>query len=210
VPALAVALAYFSIPIALAAFVSRRPDVEFGWVFWAFAVFIMACGTTHVSGIWTLWFPDYVMEGVVKGFTALASVATAIGLWPLLPKALALPSPEQLRKARQDFETEKAERLKAERSLRALEQHRQIERLVAVTPDAVIVVDDDGVVRFANEAASNLFGKAADAFVGQPFGGFRSPRARSRRSRYRAATPSRSARCGSPIANGATRPRISS
>ena len=94
-----IALAYFSIPIALSVFVSKRPDVEFGWVFWAFAIFIMACGTTHVFGIWTLWYPDYVMEGAVKGFTALASVATAIGLWPLLPKALALPSPEQLRRA---------------------------------------------------------------------------------------------------------------
>jgi signal transduction histidine kinase/ActR/RegA family two-component response regulator len=165
-----IALAYFSIPIALATFVSRRPDVEFGWVFWAFAIFIMACGTTHVFGIWTLWYPDYVMEGAVKGFTALASVATAIGLWPLLPKALALPSPEQLRRAWQAFETEKAERLKAEKSLRAIEQHRQIERLVAVTPDAVVVVDRDGIVRFANDAAVKLFGKRADAFIGGAFG----------------------------------------
>jgi len=165
-----IALAYFSIPIALAAFVSKRPDVEFGWVFWAFAIFIMACGTTHVFGIWTLWYPDYVMEGAVKGFTALASVATAIGLWPLLPKALALPSPEQLRRAWQAFETEKAERLKAEKSLRALEQHRQIERLVAVTPDAVVVVDRGGIVQFANDAAVKLFGKQADAFVGATFG----------------------------------------
>src|SRR5689334_18654195 len=44
-----IALAYFSIPFALAIFVSKRRDVEFGWVFWAFAVFIMACGVTHVS-----------------------------------------------------------------------------------------------------------------------------------------------------------------
>jgi signal transduction histidine kinase/ActR/RegA family two-component response regulator len=165
-----IALAYFSIPVALSVFVSKRPDVEFGWVFWAFAIFIMACGTTHVFGIWTLWYPDYVMEGAVKGFTALASVATAIGLWPLLPKALALPAPEQLRRAWQAFETEKAERLKAEKSLRALEQHRQIERLVAVTPDAVVVVDRDGIVRFANDAAVKLFGKPADAFVGAAFG----------------------------------------
>jgi hypothetical protein len=35
-----IALSYFSIPFALAIFVSKRPDVEFGWVFWAFAIFI--------------------------------------------------------------------------------------------------------------------------------------------------------------------------
>src|SRR3974390_3318838 len=77
-----IAISYYSIPFALAIFVSKRRDIEFSWVFWAFAIFIMACGTTHVFGIWTLWYPDYVMEGAVKGFTALASVATAIGLWP--------------------------------------------------------------------------------------------------------------------------------
>jgi signal transduction histidine kinase/CheY-like chemotaxis protein len=179
-----VAIAYFSIPIALAVFVSKRPDVEFGWVFWAFAIFILACGTTHVFGIWTLWYPDYVAQGAIKGFTALASVGTAIGLWPLLPKALALPSPEQLRKSNEALtsqieqrdialralESEKAERIKAEESLRALEQHRQIERLVAVTPDAVIVIDSSGRVRFVNDTAVRLFGKSVESFVGSSFG----------------------------------------
>ena len=37
-----IGLAYFSIPIALASFVSRRRDVAFTWVFWAFAFFILA------------------------------------------------------------------------------------------------------------------------------------------------------------------------
>src|ERR1700704_4598637 len=165
-----IAAAYFSIPIVLGTLVSKRPDIDFGWVLWAFAIFITACGTTHLLGIWTLWFPDYVAEGVVKGFTALVSIVTAIGLWPLLPRVLALPSAEQLRKANEALksqierregavramEWEKAEREKAEESLRAVEQHRQIEQLVAVTPDAVIVVDMEGIVQFANEAALRL------------------------------------------------------
>jgi hypothetical protein len=37
-----IALAYFSIPFALAILVTKRRDLQFGWVFWAFAVFIMA------------------------------------------------------------------------------------------------------------------------------------------------------------------------
>jgi signal transduction histidine kinase len=94
-----IATAYYSIPFVLAVFVTKRPDVGFGWVFWAFAIFILACGTTHIFGIWTLFYPDYALEGGVKAMTAVASVLTAIGLIPLLPKALALPSPEQLKKA---------------------------------------------------------------------------------------------------------------
>jgi signal transduction histidine kinase len=124
--------AYFSIPGALAYFVSKRPDVAFTWVFWAFAAFILACGTTHYFSIWTLWFPDYGAEALIKAVTAAASVATAIALWPLLPHALALPSPAQLQDANTVLEQrvierdaalaalrrETAERLKAEEMLR--------------------------------------------------------------------------------------------
>ncbi len=94
-----IAAAYFSIPLALATLISKRRDIAFGWVFWAFAAFILACGTTHVFSIWTLWNPDYALEGLVKAVTAVASVFTAVMLWPLLPKLLALPSPGQLRSA---------------------------------------------------------------------------------------------------------------
>jgi signal transduction histidine kinase/ActR/RegA family two-component response regulator len=127
-----IGIAYFSIPVAITYFVSHRPDVVFGWVFWAFAIFIWACGATHFFSIWTLWFPDYGTEGVIKVVTAGASIVTAIGLWPLLPKALALPSFAQLKSANDALqvqidernaalaalEAEKAERLKAEEMLR--------------------------------------------------------------------------------------------
>ena len=33
-----IALAYSSIPFALAVFVSKRPDVQYSWVFWSFAL----------------------------------------------------------------------------------------------------------------------------------------------------------------------------
>eukprot|EP01035_Chromulina_nebulosa_P036917 gene36917-49805_t len=96
---LLIALAYFSIPVALTIFVAKRRDVEFGWIFWAFAIFIMACGLTHVLSIVTLWVPIYGIEGLVKAATAVASVFTAAILWPLLPRLLAIPSPAQLREA---------------------------------------------------------------------------------------------------------------
>ena len=48
---------YYSIPLAIALLLLRRGDVAFGWMAWLFAIFIMACGTTHLMGIWTLWYP---------------------------------------------------------------------------------------------------------------------------------------------------------
>jgi signal transduction histidine kinase len=120
-----IALSYYSIPVVIAMFVWKRPDVGFGWVFWSFAVFILACGTTHVFGIWTLWVPDYAAEGGVKALTAAASVATAIGLWPLLPQALALPSPHQLRQANEALQVQIAERDSALAALQREKEERQ-------------------------------------------------------------------------------------
>jgi signal transduction histidine kinase len=113
-----IAAAYFSIPVALSIFVSKRRDVDFGWIFWAFAIFIMACGFTHVLSIVTLWVPVYGIEGIIKALTAAASIVTAVMLWPLLPKVLALPSPSQLRQAEAALAREGMHRREAEDMLR--------------------------------------------------------------------------------------------
>ena len=55
--------------------------------------------------------------GVIKAITAGASVATAVALVPLIPRALLLPSPSQLRAANQGLEKEIAERRRAEAAL---------------------------------------------------------------------------------------------
>ena len=94
---LLIALAYFSIPVALVVFVRRRRDLAFNWMFLLFALFIILCGMTHAFGVWALWQPLYRLDGMIKAATALASVGTAGLLWRLLPRALALPSPEHLR-----------------------------------------------------------------------------------------------------------------
>jgi signal transduction histidine kinase len=124
-----IAAAYFSIPVALSIFVSKRRDVDFGWIFWAFAIFITACGFTHVLSIVTLWVPVYGIEGIVKALTALASIVTATILWPLLPKLLALPSPSQLRAAELALAQEGMHRREAEDMLRQSQKMEAIGQL---------------------------------------------------------------------------------
>jgi len=94
----AIALAYFAIPITLAIFVRKRTDLERQHQALAalFAVFITACGLTHVASIIVLWVPLYGAEGVLKAITAVASVATAIVLPFLIPQLLRIPSPRAL------------------------------------------------------------------------------------------------------------------
>ena len=130
-----ITLAYYSIPLALQLFVRQRKDLEFSWVFVLFSIFIFACGTTHLMSIWTIWNPSYPLDAMVKAVTAAASILTAILLWPLVPKALALPSPSQLQRALKEREREINQRRLTEDALAAanetLEQ-RVAERTAAL------------------------------------------------------------------------------
>ncbi|KWV47202.1 hybrid sensor histidine kinase/response regulator [Bradyrhizobium macuxiense] len=109
-----IAASYFSIPFALAIVVSKRRDFQFGWMAWPFATFILACGLTHVFSIYTLWFPIYGLEGLVKALTAIASIFTAVLLWPLIPRVLAIPTEAQLREAHIALEEEGRQRQRSE------------------------------------------------------------------------------------------------
>ena len=108
-----IALAYCVIPLALIYFVRRRKDLALHWMFVAFGIFILACGTTHIFSIITLWYPVYRIEGVIKAITAAASIVTAALLVKMIPLALSLPSPDDLRR---EIELRKA----AEQELRSV------------------------------------------------------------------------------------------
>jgi C4-dicarboxylate-specific signal transduction histidine kinase len=112
-----IAFSYYLIPLVLIYFVRRRRDLPFHWMFLMFGLFIFGCGTTHLMEVWTLWHGTYRLAGVIKALTAVASLATASLLVTLLPKALALPSPAQLRAANLKLEKEISERLQVEEAL---------------------------------------------------------------------------------------------
>jgi signal transduction histidine kinase/DNA-binding response OmpR family regulator len=111
-----IALSYYFISLTLFYFVRKRRDLPFQWMFFLFGVFIFGCGATHLMELWTLWNGTYRLAGVIKAVTAAASVATAALLIPLVPRALALPSPEKLRAVNQDLSLarRKAEQTSAE------------------------------------------------------------------------------------------------
>jgi PAS domain S-box-containing protein len=112
-----IALAYFTIPFTLVYLVRKRPELRFTWIFLSFAIFIVACGTSHVMEIWTIWFPVYWLSGGIKVITAVASVMTAILLVKLVPAALRFPSPSALQAANVDLAREVLERKRAEQNV---------------------------------------------------------------------------------------------
>ncbi|HBB34332.1 MAG TPA: hybrid sensor histidine kinase/response regulator [Cyanobacteria bacterium UBA8803] len=162
-----IALAYYSIPIMLLYFVQKRRDVPFNWIFQLFSAFIIACGTTHLMEIWTLWHPTYWISGAIKVMTAAVSLYTAAALVPLLPKALTLPSPAQLEVANQTLQQEIRDRLQAEKALRKSEElyraivEDQTELICRYLPDTTLT--------FVNQAYCRFFQKNRDELIGQKF-----------------------------------------
>lgn len=127
------ALAYYSIPIALLYFVKKRQDLPYKWMFVVFGAFILACGTTHLMAVWTIWKPDYWLEGTIKGITAATSLVAAGLLWPMIPHALRLPSPTQLDAANQELQKEITVRRHVAAELAGIRQHleRQVQERTA-------------------------------------------------------------------------------
>jgi signal transduction histidine kinase/CheY-like chemotaxis protein len=113
--------AYYVISAALFYFLFKRRDVPFRWMFMLFGLFIFACGTTHLMHVWTVWHPDYWAEGMVKAGTALLSFSTGLLLVPLLPKAMALRTPQELETVNASLREALSERQKAVENLQASE-----------------------------------------------------------------------------------------
>ena len=91
-----IALAYISISATIMVFLHRRRLTHFRSVGWLFAGFIMLCAGSHVIDVWTLFYPDYDLQIIELAVTAVVSIGTAILLWILLPRALQIPSTQEL------------------------------------------------------------------------------------------------------------------
>lgn len=92
-------------------------------MFWMFGAFIIGCGMTHFMEVVTTVTPIYRMSGLLKLVTAAASVATAITLVPLVPKALAMKSPGEL-----EVEIEQRKKAEEELAIQAanLQEHAEL------------------------------------------------------------------------------------
>jgi signal transduction histidine kinase len=104
-----IAIAYYSIPLLLIYFVSKRRDLPFRGIFWMFSIFILSCGTTHALDVLTIWYPAYWAAGAAKAMTAIASLVCAVALIPLVPRALAIPTRSRLEDMNRELEREVAE-----------------------------------------------------------------------------------------------------
>ena len=144
--------AYYAIPVLLLIFFRKRKDISFRWIFVAFAIFIVACGTTHLMGIWTVWHGTYRLDGAIKAITAAASILTTALLVPVLPALVKLPTPDAFRVANRKLQDEIEH---GRETARLLERQAS---LLELAHDAIIVRRLDGTILFWNCGAELMYG----------------------------------------------------
>lgn len=96
---LLIALSCFTVPLIILKFIRDRTDIDFKYLHWLFAGFIVTCGFTHLLHIIELWYPVYYLEVLMDMLTAFVIMLALILLWKLKPLVVTLPSRAQLRAA---------------------------------------------------------------------------------------------------------------
>ena len=111
--------------------------------------------------IWTLYNPLYWAEASIDLYTAFISLLTALVLWPLIPKLLALGSPKELEQANTklqksiDIDRQKTAKLKAQAELLDLAHNA--------------VMASDGTIRYWNKGAHEVYGYNAEEAIGKNY-----------------------------------------
>ena len=120
-----IALACISISAVLFRFVRRRRDIRYGPMLVCFCVLITVMGATQALEDWTTWNPSYWMAGGVKALTGLGLAALTIFLFRLMPKALALPSLEEMMAANERLAQQAATLKESEERFRQMAENIQ-------------------------------------------------------------------------------------
>ncbi len=154
-----IAVAYFSLPIAIMLFSAKRKDIGYNKVFILFSLFILCCGITHVISIFTIWHGVYGIHGVSKAITAFVSILTAVYVYKLIPQALLVPTVDQFEQTKRQLVAEQA-------NVTALEFELTNQKFVKFVldglPVSTLVLNDKHQVIYSNQTFINEFQQLID------------------------------------------------
>ncbi|MGZ4960101.1 MAG: sensor histidine kinase [Methylomonas sp.] len=146
----AMVLGYGSYPIAVTYFVWKRQDLEYRWLYLAFFNgFILTCTSTHLMKVITVWLPLYWLSAYLNVLSAIVSVATVFAIWWVIPRALNLPSPTELRTQRSAAQYSRS--------------------LIEASLDPLVTISPEGKITDVNKATEHVTGKNRRELIGTDF-----------------------------------------
>ena len=155
---LSIALACYFIAISLFYCVRQVKDSQFPKILVLFGLFIFCLGTVHLMSIW-IWYPNYWAVGVIKVFTALISIFTAIEATRFFPAALDLPN-ASIEKINRDLAMQTQKRENVE--LKLSKTRNLLQTVLDNLPLAVFVRDlqdpDHKRIQLWNKTTEEMFG----------------------------------------------------
>jgi PAS domain S-box-containing protein len=158
--------AYFTIPLVIIRYLSKKHGIRFVRLYFLFAAFILACGATHFLDAIAFWIPVYRLNALVLLITGALSWITVFYLVKLLPVAFSLRSQSELEK-------EIEQRITAETQIRkqadqALRESEQLLMAIVDNSAAVIYVKDlQGKYLLVNQRFCELFHTDKNTILGK-------------------------------------------
>jgi PAS domain S-box-containing protein len=170
--------AYFSIPLVIIKYITKKNDTQFLKLYFLFAAFILACGATHFLDAVAFWVPYYRFSALVRFITALLSWTTVYYLIKFLPIAFSLRSQNEL-------QIEITRRVKVEEEMRHLNvmleqlvdaRTLELQKSLKMVSDykyaldessIVTITDQQGIIKYANENFCKVARYKSEELLGQ-------------------------------------------
>lgn len=151
--------AYFTIPVVIIRYISKKQGIRFTRLYFLFAAFILACGATHFLDAVAFWIPAYRLNALVRLITGALSWVTVFYLVKLLPAAFSLRTQNEL-------EAEIEQRKKAEQQIIASNERFNV--IFNISPVAICITSvDDGKFIDFNDAFCELSGYKKEELIGK-------------------------------------------
>jgi PAS domain S-box-containing protein len=169
--------AYFTIPLVILKYIFKRQRIKFIKLYFLFAAFILACGTTHFLDAAAFWVPFYRLNALFLLITGVISWITVFYLVKYLPLIISL-------KPLKDLEVEIEQRKSAETAVnilnseleqRVLEKTEEISRsekrfraLIENNIDFINVTDESYKISYRSPAAYRITGWTNEEVIEAP------------------------------------------
>jgi PAS domain S-box-containing protein len=147
--------AYFTIPVVILKYIRKKQGIRFIRLYFMFAAFILACGTTHFLDAAFFWVPLYRLNALMLFATGVISWITVFYLVKFLPEAFSLKSQMELEKEITQRKEAEEQVSKLNMELNRLVKERSAEVMdykYALDQSSIIVVTDrKGIIGHVND-----------------------------------------------------------